>query len=145
MSAARLSSAEYQELAEFRYQIRRFLNFSENAAVQEGLEPRQHQALLAIKAVPATQTCSIGDLAKSLFLQHQSTVGLVDRLELRNLVRRSASPHDGRQVILTLTAHGEEVLQRLSLTHRDELEQSAPQLSRALQALMRRRTKSQTK
>jgi DNA-binding MarR family transcriptional regulator len=138
-----LDPVEYQELADFRYQIRRFLHFSEGAASAEGLEPRQHQALLAIKALPSGASCSVGDLAKSLFLQHQSTVGLVDRLEARQLVKRSPNPHDGRQVILSLTPHGEEVLQRLSLTHRAELEQSAPELANALRAIMRRTKASQ--
>ncbi len=141
----KLSAVEYEELADFRFQIRRFLHFSEGAALAEGLEPRQHQALLAIKALPADQPCTVGVLAKSLFLQHQSTVGLVDRMETRKLVKRSHSSEDGRQVILSLTRRGEEVLQRLSLTHRAELEQSAPQLAKALQAIIRRAKPSSSK
>jgi DNA-binding MarR family transcriptional regulator len=133
-----LSPTEYEELAEFRYQIRRFLNFSESVAVQEGIEPRQHQALLAIKAMPAEKACTIGTLAERLFLQHQSTVGLVDRLERRNLVVRTPGHDDGRQVIVVLTQHGEDILHRLSLTHRAELKETAPELARALQAIMQR-------
>ena len=38
-----LKLSDYQAIAEFRYQIRRFLRFSEEAAVQVGLEPQQHQ------------------------------------------------------------------------------------------------------
>jgi DNA-binding MarR family transcriptional regulator len=138
LATARLSSAEYQELADLRHQIRRFLHFSEGAALAVGLEPRQHQALLAIKARPGDQRYSVSALAKSLFLRHQSTVGLVDRMEARKLIRRSPDAHDGRQVILSLTRHGEETLRRLSLTHRAELEQSAPDLAKALRAVIRR-------
>jgi DNA-binding MarR family transcriptional regulator len=136
---SKLSRAEYAELADLRYQIRRFLHFSESAALEDGVEPRQHQALLAIKAIPAGKSCTIGALAAALFLRHQSTVGLVDRLEQRELVTRGPAPDDGRQVIVSLTPHGEDVLRRLSLTHRSELEQSAPQLARALRAIIRRK------
>ena len=140
-----LSRLGYEELAELRYQIRRFLHFSESVALKEGIEPRQHQALLAIKAMPAKEPCTIGALAERLFLQHQSTVGLVDRLALRKLVTRAPGHEDGRQVIVNLTQHGEDILKHLSLTHRKELKESAPALSRALRAVIRksgRKTKS---
>jgi DNA-binding MarR family transcriptional regulator len=136
--SASLSRAEYEELADFRYQIRRFLHFSEGAAVQEGIEPRQHQALIAIKAMPPEAICTIGTLAHQLLLQHQSTVGLVDRMERRGLVARIPAPEDGRQVIVVLTRQGEDILNRLSLTHHAELEERAPELARSLQAIMRR-------
>lgn len=136
-----LSRIDYEELAELRYQIRRFLHFSESAALEEGIEPRQHQALLAIKAMPAKEPCTIGALAARLFLQHQSTVGLVDRLALRDLVARTHGEEDARQVIVRLTRHGEDILKRLSLTHRQELRETAPQLARALKAIIQK-TKS---
>ena len=133
-----LSQAEYEELAELRYQIRRFLHFSESAAHEEGIEPRHHQALLAIKAMPPEEPCTIGALAARLFLQHQSAVGLVDRMEQRRLVSRRSNPRDARQVLVALTAQGERILQRLSVTHRAELAQSAPELARAVRSIMRR-------
>jgi DNA-binding MarR family transcriptional regulator len=133
-----VTQIEYEELADFRYQIRRFLHFSEGAAQTEGLETQQHQALLAIRAMPPAEPCSIGTLAKRLFLQHQSTVGLVDRLERGGLVRRSPSSRDGRQVFVALTRKGEAVLKRLSETHHAELEVRAPELARALRAIIRR-------
>jgi len=135
-SVRNLSLAEYRELADFRYQIRRFLHFSEGAALAEGIEPRQHQALLAIKAMPADQECTIGALAASLFLQHQSTVGLVDRLERRGLVARTPAQDDARKVIVGVSKEGEDVLRRLSVTHRAELEERGPDLARALRAIL---------
>ena len=133
-----LSQAEYEELADLRFQIRRFLHFSESVALAEGIEPRHHQALLAIKAMPADEPCTIGSLAARLFLQHQSTVGLVDRMEQRNLVVRTPGRRDARQVLLSLTSQGERLLERLSATHKTELAQSAPELARALRSIMRR-------
>jgi DNA-binding MarR family transcriptional regulator len=132
---------DYEELAELRYQIRRFLHFSESVAIEEGIEPRQHQALLAIKAM--REPCSVGALAERLFLQHQSTVGLVDRLVLRKLVTRAPGREDGRKVIVSLTRHGDAMLKRLSLTHRQELKESAPALARALQAIIRKANTTQ--
>ncbi len=134
--ASDLPPIDYQELAELRYQIRRFLHFSESVALKEGIEPRQHQALLAIKAM--TEPCTVGALAGRLFLQHQSTVGLVDRLALRKLVTRAPGHEDGRQVIVSLTRRGEAILRLLSLTHRQELKETAPALARALKAIIRK-------
>jgi DNA-binding MarR family transcriptional regulator len=134
-----LSHSEYSELADFRYQILRFLRFSENAAIEEGLEPRQHQALLAMKAMPPGTICTIGSLAERLFLRHQSAVGLVDRLVRRKLVIRSPGKKDRRQVTLALTELGETRLRNLSVTHRAELGLTGPQLARALRAIIRRK------
>src|SRR5487761_1614906 len=78
---------DYQALADFRYGIRRFLNFSEQAARAAGIEPQQHQALLAIKGLPAARNATIGALAERLQIQHHSAVELADRLEARALLR----------------------------------------------------------
>lgn len=131
-----LTRVDYEELAELRFQIRRFLHFSESVALEEGIEPRQHQALLAIKAM--REPCTVGALAERLFLRHQSTVGLVDRLVLRKLVKRAHGEKDARQVIVSLTRHGETMLQKLSLTHRKELRETAPELARVLRAIIRK-------
>jgi DNA-binding MarR family transcriptional regulator len=88
--------------------------------------------------MPEAEPCTIGALAKRMFLQHQSTVGLVDRLEHGGMVRRIASPTDGRQVIVALTRKGDAILKRLSLAHHAELEVQAPELARALRAIILR-------
>src|SRR5258708_2645772 len=126
MSSRDLSRMEYAELADLRYQIRQFLHFSEGVALQEGIEPRQHQALLAIKAMPEQDTCTIGALAQHLFLRHQSTVGLVDRLERRGLVARTSGQEDGRRVIVALSREGEAMLCAMC-------QGQAPELARVLQ------------
>src|SRR5712692_2945540 len=94
-----LRLADYEALAELRYQIRRFLHFSEQAARAAGLEPHQHQLLLALKGLPAPgEPASIGWLAERLQIQHHSAVELVDRLAERGLASRSRAPSDRRQV-----------------------------------------------
>jgi DNA-binding MarR family transcriptional regulator len=136
-----LTAADYRALAEFRYQIRRFLRFSEQAARRAGLEPRQHQLLLAVKAHPGEPT--VGELAERLQLRHHSVVGLIDRLAGRGLVERSRGEGDRRQVRVQLTREGETVLRKLSLDHRAELQSAERALAGALQAIVaRKRTAS---
>ena len=127
-----LSSADFRALADFRYQIRRFLHFSEEAARAEGLEPQQHQLLLAVRALDDDAGPAIGALADYLFIKHHSAVGLIDRLEERGMVKRARAESDRRTVRVKLTAAGEQVLHRLSRAHRTELRKSAPRLVETL-------------
>jgi len=127
-----LTVADYQSLAELRYQIRRFLHFSEEASRKAGLEPRQHQLLLAIKGLPESKRPRIAEIAERLQIQHHSTVELVNRLASGGYVRRERGGKDRREVLLSLTAKGEKVLRELSLDHRAELRTQGPALIVAL-------------
>ncbi|HEY1263819.1 MAG TPA: MarR family transcriptional regulator [Terriglobales bacterium] len=135
--ARTLTSADYRSLAEFRYQIRRFLRFSEQAVAAAGLEPAQHQVLLAVKALAGERSPRISELAERLQVQHHSAVELVDRLEAAGYVRRQRDGADRRQVLVLLTPHGEQVLRRLSLHHRAELRTRGRLLIAALQRVVR--------
>ena len=128
--------SEYQALAEFRYQLRSFLRFSEQAARAVGLEPQQHQLLLALKGLPAGRLAIVGELAERLQIQHHSMVELINRMVDRNLLERSRVASDQRKVIINLTPYGEEVLRKLSLLHWTELRTSGPALVHALHALI---------
>jgi DNA-binding MarR family transcriptional regulator len=134
-----LTLPDYQALAEFRYQIRRFLGFSEQAARAAGLEPQQHQLLLALKGLPDGARPRIGELAERLQLQHHSTVELANRLAMRGYVRRSRASDDRREVLLALTAKGEKVLRDLSLHHKDELRTQGPVLVASLRRITQSR------
>lgn len=134
-----LSTADYRALAEFRYLVRKFLHFSESAAQAEGLEPQQHQMLLAIRALDHPGGPTIGQLADYLLLRHHSAVGLVDRLEQGRLVQRARSDEDRRQVRVQLTELGTEKLHRLTHEHREELATTGPDLVTALQAVLEAR------
>ena len=130
-----LPLGQYQALAEFRHQLRRFLHFSEEQARSRGLEPQQHQLLLAIKGLPSDARATIGELAERLQLKHHSTVELVDRLERAKYVTRSVSEDDRREVVVRLTEGAARVLRRLSLAHRQELKTAGPALGAALRSL----------
>jgi DNA-binding MarR family transcriptional regulator len=130
-----LTLPDYQALADLRYQIRRFLHFSEQAARAAGLEPRQHQLMLALKGLPTGVRPRVGELAKRLQIQHHSAVELVNRLATGGFVRRR-SGQDRREVLLGLTPKGEKVLRELSLHHKAELSMQGPALVSALKRAM---------
>src|SRR5665811_983767 len=98
-----LSKSQYELLAAFRYALRQFLHFSEEAARAAGVTPQQHQALLAVKGFPGRDCVTVGELAERLQLRHHSVVGLIDRLVLEKLVARAPSAQDRRQVLIELT------------------------------------------
>ncbi|MGD0135997.1 MAG: helix-turn-helix domain-containing protein [Bryobacteraceae bacterium] len=132
-----LSLEEYRSLAEFRYQIRRFLGFSEEQVRAAGMEPQQHQLLLALKGLPEGVIATIGELAGRLQLKHHSTVELVNRLERLGYVTREAGEEDRRQVIVRLTHPGASILRNLSIAHHQELEVAGPRLANALRTIAR--------
>lgn len=132
----KLTLADYQALAEFRYQIRRFLHFSDEAVAAAGLERGQYQLMLAIKGLPETLRPRIRDIAIRMQIQHHSAVELVNRLEAGGYVRRERAEDDRREVLLALTAKGERVLAELALHHHEELQSAAPGLVAALRRVM---------
>ncbi len=127
---------DYQALADFRYEIRRYLNFSEEAARAARIEPQQHQALLAIKGLPDALSATVGALAKRLQIHHHSAVELSNRLESKGLIQRSRGMRDRREVLLRLTRRGEELLRNLSASHREELQTAGPRLLAALKRIV---------
>ena len=131
----KLSKSQYENLAAFRYALRQFLRFSEDAARRAGLTPQQHQALLAVKGFPGRDTVTVSELAERLQIRHHSAVELLDRLERLKLVRREHSPKDRRRVMIRLTSRGEQLLDRLSSAHEDQLRRVGPALSASLAQL----------
>src|SRR4029079_2251724 len=131
-----LTPEEYEALAEFRYNIRRFLRLSEEAAAKAGIEARQYQFLLALRGLIEQKRVTITDLAERMQVRHHSVVGLINRLVERKLIERRRGESDRRQVYIHLTSRGEDLLRRLAIYHRGELLASAPALVAALQALM---------
>ena len=132
----KLTLSDYQALAEFRYQIRKFLHFSEQAVRNAGLEHAQYQLMLAIKGMPAGVRPRVRELANRMQIRHHSTVELINRLEARGYVRRARAQDDRREVLLTLTPKGERILAELALHHHEELRTAAPTLVAALRRLM---------
>lgn len=124
-----MSKAEYEALAAFRYTLRQFLRGSEQRAQEVGLTLQQYLALLAVKGFPGRDYLTIGELAERLQIQHHSAVGLVDRLVAQDLAARQPAETDRRQVFVTLTPRGEEILEKLALANRSQLRRLEPQLA----------------
>jgi DNA-binding MarR family transcriptional regulator len=129
---ATVPPAKLRGLAEFRYQMRKFLSFSEMASERCGIGAQQYQLMQVIAAMPEGQQASISYLAERMILRHNSTVELVDRAERSGLVRREHDAKDLRRSLVHLTPHGEELLQRLVVEHLSEL---APESDHLIQAL----------
>ncbi|MES2027088.1 MAG: MarR family transcriptional regulator [Pseudomonadota bacterium] len=119
--SASLEQADYEALSEFRYQLRRFLKFSEDAAQSAGLTPLHYLVLLHIKGFPGQDWATIGQLAERLQIQHHGAVALISRCEKAGLVTRTPGVEDRRQVCVRLTAIGEKQLRHLAELHRNEL------------------------
>jgi DNA-binding MarR family transcriptional regulator len=121
------------KLADFRYELRRFLLFSESAALQAGLHPQQHQLLLQVAGAPPSTAVTIAYAASRLGLRHNSAVELVDRSEREGLLTRATDADDKRRAILRVTRKGRHVLGRLAEDHARELNELTPRLIEALE------------
>ena len=128
--------AEYRHISEIRYRIRQFLHFSEQAARENGIDPQQHQLLLAINGLPEGTRPTITAVSERLCIRHHSAVELVNRGVAQGSVLKQPSPDDAREVLLSLTPEGERILQKLSVLHWQELQNSGPSLSEALRAIV---------
>jgi len=121
MSTRKLSKADFEALAGFRYRLRRFLRFSEEVTRKSGITPLQYQLMLQVKGFPGREWATVAELAERLQAKHHGVVALISRCEAAGLVRRQGSRGDQRQVEVGLTPDGERCLARLAQLHRDEL------------------------
>jgi len=141
-----LQTADYVRLATFRWALRRFLHFSESATAKVGLTGQQYQAMLVLRSRLGRAPVTINDLARQLLIQHNSAVGMVDRLASLGLLVRAEIPEDRRKVQLRLTRKGEQVLGSLAAIHRQKLRHIGPDIHRTLGELAgdwdRRRVRS---
>lgn len=122
-------------LAEFRYQLRKFLSFSEGASERYGIAAQQYQLMQVVGALPPGEKASISHIAERMILRHNSTVELVDRAERAGLVRRETDESDLRRSLVQLTDEGRRVLERLVNEHLTELETHGDGMTEALRAL----------
>ena len=132
---------DYRALAEFRYEITRYLAFSEQAAEAAGLRSRQYQFLLALKGLPEGMEATITNLADRLGIRHHSAVELVDRLEKRNLVKRERSNVHRSFVYVRITKIGEMMLRKLVAARKTDLQVAGPILVKALTTLTKQQAK----
>lgn len=129
-----ISDFEYSRLAEFRYQIRKFLSFSQKAAEENSIQPQQHQLLLAVRGVQKHTVPTIAVVAELLQIRHHSAVELVDRCIAEGLLVKSQDLDDRRKMILRITPRGQKILTELSWMHLEELRARGPKLIEALQS-----------
>lgn len=131
----RVTKTDYETLAAFRHELRKFLHFSEQAATEHGLAAQQYVAILTIEGFPGTHPMTIGELADQLCIAAHSAVGLVDRLEAGGYVTRKVSPEDRRRVHVRVTSKGHQKLKTLAAAHHQELQTAGPLLMGLLKRL----------
>lgn len=120
MAKAPINKREFEALSEFRYQLRRFLRFSEQVTRKHGITPLQYLLLLHIKGFPGREWATVGDLAERLQAQHHGVVALISRCEKLGWVSREQGKADRREVEVHLTARGERIVAQMAALHRDE-------------------------
>jgi DNA-binding MarR family transcriptional regulator len=135
-AAETIGVEQFRKLAEFRFQLRKFLHFSHAAAEQCGVRPQQYQMLQCISGMPAELDPTIANVAARMLLKHNSAVELVDRTIEQGLLRRCPDPTDHRRILLRVTTQGERILASLAEYHMQELEQAGPELIRALRRVL---------
>ena len=134
-----LSQDQYTAIAAFRYELRRFLAFSEAAAASVGLPPQQHQALLVIAGHAGPKRPTVGLIAGQLLIAAHTAAELVARMVAAGLVVKQPSADDKRRVELSMTSRAEDLLRRLTAAHLEELKTLEPALAGAVGRLSRRR------
>lgn len=135
-SATTISVEQFRKLAEFRFQLRKFLQFSHAAAEGRGIRPQQYQLLLCVHGMLPELDPTIANIAARMMLKHNSAVELVDRTIGQGLLRRTPDPTDHRRILLRVTSQGERILASLADYHLQELEQTGPELIRALRRVL---------
>ncbi len=130
------SLARLRKLAEFRYQLRKFLSFSEATTEAAGISVQQYQLLQVVAAMPKGQGASIGYIAERMILRHNSAVELVDRAVRAGFVRRDSDQEDLRRSLVTLTPESGALLDSLVAAHLVEMNSSGPNIVTAIEALV---------
>jgi DNA-binding MarR family transcriptional regulator len=139
----RIALSDYRALAALRYRIRLFLSEGDAAARRAGLEPQQYLLLLAVRGLPEGAKATIQVLAQRLMLKHNSTVELIDRLEMHGYLRRSQSRQDRRCILVKLLPRGKQLVERVARERLTELRGGGEALSDALDTLLGRKPNSQ--
>jgi DNA-binding MarR family transcriptional regulator len=116
-----LNKRDFETLADFRYQIRKFVRFSEQLALRHGLKPQQYLLLLQIRGYPGRDWATVGELAERLQAHHHGVVALISRCETLGLVQRRRSAEDRRQIEVRVLEKGDKLLNKLARLHRAEL------------------------
>jgi DNA-binding MarR family transcriptional regulator len=135
-TSVRITGPDYRALAELRYRIRRFLAGSDEAARRAGLEPQQYLLLLMVRGLPAGVMPTVRVLAERLGLKHNSTVELINRMEVRGYVRRTRNSDDRRHVLVQLLRPGQQLLERVARQRITEVRAGGRELVHAMTAVL---------
>ncbi len=134
-----LTLDEYRELAEFRYQIRCFQSVTEQRARELGIDADSYLLLLVVQGLPEGVRPTVAGLSDRMCTSRDEVNRLIDLAVSRNDITRASSEEGGMADWVKLTRNGRELLRRMALANRDELERAGPELVRALTAVLKQR------
>lgn len=117
-----VDKTRYEALSDFRFRLRSFLRFSEDAAREEGITVLQYQLMLHTQGFAGREWATVSEIAERLQAQPHGVVALVSRCEESGLVQRKPSLVDRRQVEVHLLPAGRKKLARLAALHADQLD-----------------------
>lgn len=115
------SKEEFEALSNFRYQLRRFIRFSEDLTRKYGVTNLQYLLLLHVKGYKGRDWATISELAERLQSHHNGVVSLASRCEKLGLIYRKRGTVDKREVEIHLTPVGNKLVRRIAGLHRNEL------------------------
>jgi DNA-binding MarR family transcriptional regulator len=100
-------------LVEFWFRVQQFLRTRRAFAQSEGLDPREYEVLLMLKALAGRGSVNVSFIAENLLVHHHVAAGLVKDLAKRGLLSAQRSQRDRRSLALRLTPQGESLLERI--------------------------------
>jgi DNA-binding MarR family transcriptional regulator len=135
LETATVTKWQYEMLADFRYQLRRFLRYSERVTRSQGITPLQYQLMLQVEGYPGRDWATVTELAERLQAKHHGVVALLTRCAKRGLLARNASVSDRRSVEVRLTPKGKKLLLRIAQVQLEELQTLHGQFVPTLKAI----------
>ena len=105
--------------------------------VAQGLQPELSDSQLAALAALEKHTMTPGELAEHEKVQPPSITRVIASLEERGLIQRMPHPSDRRQVVLTVTDQGRDVVRQVRQLREAWLARRLRDLTPAEQAVLR--------
>lgn len=121
---------EYRILSSLRRVIRAVDIYSRKLNLEHGLTTPQ---LLCLHTLAKSESMILTDLAREVNLGVSTVNGIIDRLEVKQLLSRNRSAEDRRKVCLKLSPAGKEIVAKAPSLLQDKLAASLAELTDAEQ------------
>lgn len=110
-----------REFTSFCCAVRRFVTFCEREARKAGMTGQQYLLLLAVRGLSEGEAATMGDIVTCLQTPRSAASHLIDACLRAGHISRRDDAEDRRRALISLTPHGEEVLNQVSVAARQHL------------------------